>query len=118
MSEIEVVLKALADRSRLRILNILASKKACVCELSRVLKISGPSVSRHLKKMARAGLIGCEQEGFWTNYFLRRHSRIVEQLILCIIGALSSRPQCRKDVAAIRDVDRRRCCLSKNRRKR
>ena len=59
----EKVLKAVADRNRLRILKLLESKHMCVCELAFVLGIKQPSVSRHLKKLKEAGLIDNEQDG-------------------------------------------------------
>lgn len=72
MKELERLFKALADKNRVRILKLLEAKSMCVCELAFVLGITQPSVSRHLKKLKAAGLIGGEQEGFWTNYFLNK----------------------------------------------
>jgi ArsR family transcriptional regulator, arsenate/arsenite/antimonite-responsive transcriptional repressor len=66
------VFKILSDKNRLRILKLLEHRKLCVCELSAVLGITQPSVSRHLKKLKSAGLINDEQQGFWTNYFLNK----------------------------------------------
>lgn len=73
MKEVEKVLKALADKNRLRILKLLEHRKMCVCELAFVLEIKQPSVSRHLTKLKSAGFISCEQDGFWTNYFLTQN---------------------------------------------
>jgi len=69
---LEKTLKALADKNRIRILKLLETKKMCVCELSHVLGIAQPSVSRHLKKLKSAELIKDEQDGFWTNYILNK----------------------------------------------
>ena len=64
--------KTFADKNRLRILNLLQQRKMCVCELAFVLQVTQPSISRHLKRMKESGLIGDEQDGFWTNYFLMK----------------------------------------------
>ena len=70
MRELVKVLKAVADKNRLRIFKMLQHKKMCVCELSAALGISAPSVSRHLSLMKDAGLIEDERDGMWTNYML------------------------------------------------
>lgn len=81
MKDLDRILKALADKNRIRILKLLEKKKMCVCELAFILGITQPSTSRHLKKLKAVGLIEDEQEGFWTNYFLKaaesRYARIL-----------------------------------------
>jgi ArsR family transcriptional regulator len=72
MRELLKVLKALADKNRLKIFKMLQRKKMCVCELAAALDISMPSVSRHLSLMKDAGLIEDERDGMWTNYMLCR----------------------------------------------
>jgi len=70
MRELVKVLKAAADKNRLRIFKMLQHRKMCVCELAAALGISPPSVSRHLSLMKDAGLIEDERDGIWTNYML------------------------------------------------
>lgn len=70
MDSLLKILKLLSDKNRLRILMLLKHKKMCVCELASILGIKQPSVSRHIKKLAKAGLICGEQNGFWTDYRL------------------------------------------------
>ena len=48
MRELMLVLKAVADKNRMRILKMLEQKSMCVCELAAVLGIKQPSVSKHL----------------------------------------------------------------------
>ncbi|MDD5583906.1 MAG: metalloregulator ArsR/SmtB family transcription factor [Candidatus Omnitrophica bacterium] len=74
MKDLENVLKALADINRMRIVKLLSCRVMCVCELAYVLGITQPSVSRHLKKLKRAGLIKDMQDGFWTNYCIDKTS--------------------------------------------
>ena len=98
MKELEKVFKALADINRLRILKMLQTQKRCVCELSFVLGITQPSVSRHLKKLKTAGLIDSEKNGFWTDYYLIKNGKFVE--IMRQFEVL-----CRNDEQAMRDLN-------------
>ena len=106
MKHIERLFKALADKNRIRILALLAEKECCVCELSFVLGITQPSVSRHLKKMKRAELINNKKDGVWTNYYIQKKSgymRIVlEELDSWIKNDISIRADRKKLKAAKR----------------
>jgi ArsR family transcriptional regulator len=66
--------KALADPSRVRIVNLLANadEPVCVCEFMPQLGLSQGTVSFHLKKLLDAGLLDRQQRGTWAYYSLRR----------------------------------------------
>ncbi len=68
MRELMLVLKAVADKNRMRILKMLEKKSMCVCELAAVLDIKQPSVSKHLGILKNAGLIEDERSGQWIEY--------------------------------------------------
>lgn len=72
MRELMLVLKAVADKNRMRILKMLEKKSMCVCELAAVLGIKQPSVSKHLVILKNAGLIEDERNGQWIDYSLCR----------------------------------------------
>ena len=63
MKQLEKVLKALADPSRLRILNILLQQETCVCDLQSVLELSQSLLSRHLAYLRNAGLVRDRRDG-------------------------------------------------------
>jgi ArsR family transcriptional regulator, arsenate/arsenite/antimonite-responsive transcriptional repressor len=65
-----MLFKALADPARVTIVNLLArsDEPACVCELVDPVGLSQPTVSHHLKKLTRAGLLEREQRGVWAFY--------------------------------------------------
>lgn len=65
-----LVLKALADESRLRILSLLASEERSVDELASRLNLRGPTVSHHLAKLREVGLVSVRTEGTTHNYRL------------------------------------------------
>ena len=72
--------KALADRTRVRILNLLAARGSavCVCDITEAVGLSQPTVSFHLKKLLSAGLLDREQRGTWAYYSL--NTAAMEQL--------------------------------------
>jgi ArsR family transcriptional regulator, arsenate/arsenite/antimonite-responsive transcriptional repressor len=69
--ELERLFSVLADRHRIKILNLLASadeESVCVCELVPALGLKQPTVSYHLKQLAEAGLIERERRGTFAYY--------------------------------------------------
>lgn len=66
--QLERVFKALADRHRVKILNMLlrAENPVCVCEFVDALELSQPTVSYHLKQLVDAGLLGRERRGTYA----------------------------------------------------
>lgn len=72
-TELEAVLKALADRHRLRIVNLLlraGGEAVCVCEIQPLLGLSQGTVSYHLKQLLEAGVIDRETRGTYSYFNL------------------------------------------------
>lgn len=69
---IEELFKALADRTRLRLINLMGDNEVCVCFFVEVLKLNQPKISRHLAYLRRAGVVASRRDGKWMHY------RIVE----------------------------------------
>ncbi|NCT89343.1 helix-turn-helix transcriptional regulator [Cellulomonas sp. APG4] len=68
-----VVLKAIADPARLRLLSLIGTRaggEACACDLTEPLGLSQPTVSHHLKTLVDAGLLTREKRGVWAYYAL------------------------------------------------
>src|SRR3954468_16503222 len=71
--ELAATVKALADPTRLRIVDTLrkaAPEAVCQCELMPLFEMSQPALSKHLKVLAGAGVIGTERRGLWAYYFV------------------------------------------------
>ena len=66
--DIELLFKALADRTRLRVINLIGADEVCVCFFVEVLKINQPKISRHLAYLRRAGLVSTRRDGKWMHY--------------------------------------------------
>ena len=69
-SEMELLFRALADRTRLRLMNLMGADEVCVCFLVEALKLTQPKISRHLAYLRRAGLVAARREGKWMHYRL------------------------------------------------
>ncbi len=72
--ELARVFKAMGDPVRLRLLSLIASHEggeACVCDLTDVFELTGPTISHHLKVLREAGLITGERRGTWVFYRIR-----------------------------------------------
>ncbi|HEB80804.1 MAG TPA: metalloregulator ArsR/SmtB family transcription factor [Chromatiales bacterium] len=64
--------RALADRTRLRCLLLLAGEgELCVCELTYALAIAQPKASRHLALLREAGVVRDRRAGLWVYYRIR-----------------------------------------------
>src|SRR5512137_3193999 len=67
---LDEMLKAAADPTRLRLLNLVRLGGICVCDLQSVLRIPQPSVSRHLAALRHAGLVSDVRRGMRIVYSL------------------------------------------------
>ena len=114
MKKFADILKAIADEKRVRILKLLFHKKLCVCEISHILRATQPAISKHLKKLRSAGLITCEQDGFWTNYFLANSKDAnVKALLTCVNKWLNQDGIIRKDALKAKNINRQKLCCKK-----
>lgn len=62
--------KALADETRIKILNLLEVREMCVCEIMVALDLTQPTASHHLGLLENAGLVRDRKEGKWVFYSL------------------------------------------------
>ena len=68
----ELFFAALADRTRLRLLNLLRGGEVCVCFFAGTLGTNNPKISRHLSYLKRAGLVTGRRDGKWVHYSLTK----------------------------------------------
>jgi len=65
---LELLFRALADRTRLRLLNLMRDQEVCVCYFVEILRASQPKISRHLAYLRRAGIVSVRRSGTWMHY--------------------------------------------------
>jgi ArsR family transcriptional regulator len=84
IDELENVFKALADKTRLRVLALLGNNEVCVCHIHDSLGLPQPTVSRHLAYLRKSGLVAARRDGVWMHYQV---SRALSPLVQGIVGA-------------------------------
>jgi len=68
MRDLVKAYKALADESRLRVLNLLLERECCVCEVMQALDISQSKASRALSAVYDVGFLKLRRNGLWSLY--------------------------------------------------
>jgi ArsR family transcriptional regulator, arsenate/arsenite/antimonite-responsive transcriptional repressor len=89
MDAVEETYKALADRTRLRILALLMDGEVCVCDIHDTLRLPQPTASRHLAYLRRAGLVEARREGTWMHYRMADLDPVVREIVQTAGHAMS-----------------------------
>jgi ArsR family transcriptional regulator len=98
---------ALADTTRLRLLNLMAGREVCVCHFVEILGQSQPKISRHLAYLRKAGIVAARREGKWMHYSICTPADASAASILAAaLSALGSDRQMRIDRGKLDRV----CC--------
>jgi ArsR family transcriptional regulator len=84
IDQLEAVFKALADKTRLRILALLGNNEVCVCHIHDTLGLPQPTASRHLAYLRKSGLVDARRDGVWMHY---RISASLDPMVKKVIGA-------------------------------
>src|SRR5580700_8845780 len=93
---LDLLFGALADPTRLRLLNLIADREICVCYLVEILRISQPKVSRHLAYLRRAGIVAARREGKWVHYRLViPQDEVAEGILRATLKYLANKPEMR-----------------------
>jgi len=106
-AELDGLFRALADQTRLRLINLMADQELCVCFFVEVIGSPQPKISRHLAYLRRAGIVAARREGKWMHYRLI-HPRNADaaEILRTTIESLKRNPEMQKD---LRRLDRA-CC--------
>jgi ArsR family transcriptional regulator len=108
--ELESIFAALADRTRLRLLNLMSGGEVCVCFFVEVLDAPQPRISRHLAFLRKAGLVRARRDAKWMHYSISKPGhptarRVFEQAL----DALRDDPAMQRDRAALNKA----CCSTR-----
>jgi|SRR5215469_5093632 len=104
---LDALFRALADRTRLRLLNLIADREICVCYFVEILRLSQPKVSRHLAYLRRAGIVASRREGKWMHYRLvAPKDEAAASILRETLKHLKTEPEMRHDVSRLNSA----CC--------
>ncbi len=104
---LDLLFRALADTTRLRLLNLIADREICVCYFVEILKISQPKISRHLAYLRKAGIVASRREGKWMHYRLTiPKDEVAARILREALRHLRERPEMKRDVARLSSA----CC--------
>lgn len=108
MKQLIRVMKALSDPGRVKIIKLLGHKELCVCELTALLGLAQPTVSKHLRVLDEAGLVTFSKEGPWINYRLFRDSdsAYASEMLAHLDDWLEDDSQIQDLIAILSTVDR------------
>ncbi|MBI2824934.1 MAG: helix-turn-helix transcriptional regulator [Planctomycetia bacterium] len=102
---VELLFRALADRTRLRLLNLLVPGELCVCYLVDILGVPQPTASRHLAYLRRAGLVRVRREGLWCHYRLAPpRGKLQRKLLECLTCCTAEVPELAEDARRRRAI--------------
>ena len=112
MKDFIQVMKALSDPNRVKILKMLQNKVMCVCEIKEALGLAQPTVSRHLKVLESAGLVGYKKDGLWVDYYLTGgdNSPYAANLLGNLRHWLQDDPEIQELVDRLPTIDREEVC--------
>lgn len=106
MTQLSAFFKALADPTRLRIVNLLLRSPLCVCEMARMLKLPQPLLSRHLAYLRNSGLVEGLRQGLRINYELNQRHPLIPQIRPFLVEAFRGEAAAQMDLATLKaDVE-------------
>jgi ArsR family transcriptional regulator len=98
---------ALADPTRLRLLNLMNGREVCVCYFVEILKQSQPKISRHLAYLRKAGIVNARRDGKWMHYSIERPTNASAASMLdAVLASVREDSRLRSDLARLD----RACC--------
>jgi ArsR family transcriptional regulator len=101
--------QALADPTRLRLLNLMAAGEVCVCYFVAIFDEPQPKISRHLAYLRRAGLVTARRDGKWMHYGLSIPSDpAVAEVLRKVMEVAASERVMQRDRVALERV----CCAA------
>jgi ArsR family transcriptional regulator, arsenate/arsenite/antimonite-responsive transcriptional repressor len=98
---------AFADRTRLRLLNLMGDAEVCVCYFIEILGSPQPTISRHLAYLRRVGVVAARREATWVHYRIVRPTDPAAAAVLdSVLTWLAADPEMKADRTKLEQV----CC--------
>jgi ArsR family transcriptional regulator, arsenate/arsenite/antimonite-responsive transcriptional repressor len=98
---------ALADPTRLRLLNLIGNREVCVCHFVEILRQGQPKISRHLAYLRKAGIVEARREGKWMHYrMVPQADEGAASILAVVLASIESDRQMQTDCAKMERI----CC--------
>ena len=109
-TDLVTLFQALADPTRLRLLNLMAAGEVCVCFFVEIFDEPQPKISRHLAYLRRAGVVTARRDGKWMHYSLTMPSDpAVAEVLRKVLDVASRERLMQRDRMTLERV----CCAAK-----
>ena len=96
------IYECFCDRTRLRILNLLAQSPLCVCHFQEILDEPQVKISKHLAYLKEREMVVAEREQNWMIYSLpRKRAAELEKNLQCLQDCVQSDPVFKRDLKAL-----------------
>ncbi len=103
MEQLTSLFKVLSDETRIRIINVLAKQDLCVCELTDILDLSQPKISKHMAKIRSAKLVTTKRNEQYIYYSLNKDNKNLMNIIDTVL--LNEQTQLQKDITILENMD-------------
>lgn len=104
------IYQCFCDRTRLRILHLLAQSPLCVCHFQTILGEPQVKISKHLAYLRDKGLVEVERDGNWMVYALpRKRATELEANLKCLQESVRSDQTFARDLKKLALI-RKGCC--------
>jgi len=104
----ELFFAALADKTRLRLLNLIGDEEVCVCYFVEVIDTNQPKISRHLAYLKKAGLVSDRRDWKWSHYrIIKPADPQAAKVFKEIQDWLKNDPQMQRDKMQLKNL----CCI-------
>ncbi len=104
-----MIIKALADKNRVRAIMILEKQELCVCQIMAVLGLAPSTVSKHMSILHQAGLVDMRKDGRWHYYRLsapENEGGITQNFLQYLFDSIKNDPQIKRDQNVIRTIQK------------
>jgi ArsR family transcriptional regulator len=104
LNSIESLFLGLADKTRLRILNLIRDDEVCVWFFTEVLGESQPKISRHLAYLRNAGIVSARRDGKWIFYSITPADEQARRMLLEVLDSLDAQPAMRREYESLLEM--------------
>lgn len=107
------IYQCLCDRTRLRILNLLANSPLCVCHFQTILGEPQVKISKHLGYLRERGMVEVERDQNWMVYSLpKKRAAELETNLKCLQDCVQSDKMFTRDLKNLNSIQKS-CCEPK-----